>query len=249
VTAYYNEIDPYAAQWLRNLIAAGLIAPGEVDERSIIDVKPAELAGFKQCHFFAGLGGWSLALRKANWADSKPIWSASCPCQPFSTAGPKLGFDDERHLWPALAWLIEQCGPAMVIGEQVASKAAGLWVDLVQADMEALGYAFGAVPFPAASVGAPNIRDRIYWVGDATSSGCQRERAQPKHGVTLQTGSNAYSTWGNVEWLECTDGRARPFEPGSFPLAYGATSRVGRLRAYGNGLNIEAAKVFIECLT
>ncbi len=39
MTAYYNENDPYAAQWLRNLIGAGLIAPGDVDERSIVDVK------------------------------------------------------------------------------------------------------------------------------------------------------------------------------------------------------------------
>ena len=63
--AYYNEIDPYAAQWLRNLIAAGHIAPGVVDERSIEDVHPSDLRGFEQCHFFAGIGVWSLALRRA----------------------------------------------------------------------------------------------------------------------------------------------------------------------------------------
>jgi hypothetical protein len=40
LNAYYNEIDPYAAQWLRNLISAGHIAPGDVDERSIVDVRP-----------------------------------------------------------------------------------------------------------------------------------------------------------------------------------------------------------------
>lgn len=51
-SAYYNEIDPFAAQWLRNLIAAGHIAPGEVDERSIEDVTPDDLRGFTQCHFF-----------------------------------------------------------------------------------------------------------------------------------------------------------------------------------------------------
>lgn len=58
MTAYYNEIDPYAAQWLRNLIKAGHIADGVVDERSIEDVKPSELRGFTQCHFFAGVGVW-----------------------------------------------------------------------------------------------------------------------------------------------------------------------------------------------
>lgn len=52
--AYYNEIDPFAAQWLRNLIASGHIAPGEVDERSIEDVTPDDLRGFTQCHFSPG---------------------------------------------------------------------------------------------------------------------------------------------------------------------------------------------------
>jgi DNA (cytosine-5)-methyltransferase 1 len=168
--AYYNEIDPYAAQWLRNLIAAGHIAPGEVDERSIEDVHPDDLRTYTQCHFFAGIGVWSYALRRAGWPDDRPVWTGSCPCQPFSEAGKGAGFDDERHLWPAFHWLIDQCRPAVVFGEQVASKAVDTWVDLVHADLEALGYAFGAVPFPSAGVGAPHIRDRLYWVADSDSS-------------------------------------------------------------------------------
>ena len=72
MAAYYNEIDPYAAQWLRNLIAAGHIAPGEVDERSILDVSPDDLTGFIQCHFFAGIGVWSHALRRGGWPDERP---------------------------------------------------------------------------------------------------------------------------------------------------------------------------------
>lgn len=169
MSAYYNEIDPYAAQWLRNLIEAGHIAPGVVDERSIEDVKPDELMGYTQCHFFAGVGAWSLALRRAGWPDNRPVWTGSCPCQPFSSAGAGLAFADPRHLWPSFAWLIKQCAPPVIIGEQVASKAVEPWVDLVQADLEALGYAFGAVPFPSAGVGAPHIRDRLYWVADADS--------------------------------------------------------------------------------
>ena len=87
MAAYYNEIDPYAAQWLRNLIEAGQIAPGYVDERDIRDVSPSDLIGFTQHHFFAGVGVWSYALRLAGWPDDEPVMTGSPPCQPFSSAG------------------------------------------------------------------------------------------------------------------------------------------------------------------
>lgn len=185
MTAYYNEHDPFAAAWLRELIADGLIAPGEVDERSIEDVRPDELAGFVQCHFFAGIGIWSLALRQAGWPDEAPIWTGSCPCQPFSAAGKGGGFADERHLWPAFHWLIEQCAPELVLGEQVASKDGLAWLDLVSADVEASGYAFGAVDTYAAGFGAPHIRQRLYWMADASRSrecgrGMPQMRARPR---------------------------------------------------------------------
>lgn len=174
--AYYNEIDPYAADWLRNLIAAGHIAPGDVDERSIEDVYPDDLRSYTQCHFFAGIGVWSYALRRAGWPDDRPVWTGSCPCQPFSAAGKGAGFDDERHLWPAWHHLIAQCRPPVVFGEQVASKDADPWIDLVQDDLEAMGYAFGAVAFPSAGVGSPHIRDRAYWLAYADHARSQGRR-------------------------------------------------------------------------
>lgn len=177
MTVYYNEIDLYCADWLQNLMDAGHIAPGVIDTRSIEDVTPAELAGYTQCHFFAGIGVWSLALRASGWPDSRPAWTGSCPCQPFSAAGKGAGFDDERHLWPAWQHLIAQCRPSVVFGEQVASKAVDAWIDLVHADMEGMGYAFGGIAFPSAGVGAPHIRDRTFWVGDSV-----RER-QPRPGI------------------------------------------------------------------
>lgn len=167
MAAYYNEIDPYAAQWLRNLIEAGHIAAGVVDERSIEDVTPGDLRGFTQCHFFAGIGVWSYALRQAGWSDDRPVWTGSCPCQPFSDAGKGAGFDDERHLWPHFHYLIEKLRPETVFGEQVASKDGLAWVDLVQADLEGTGYASAALDICAAGFGAPHIRQRLFWVADA----------------------------------------------------------------------------------
>lgn len=176
MTAYYNEHDPYAAEWLRRLILNGHIAPGDVDERDIRDIRPDDLKGYAQCHFFAGIGVWSHALRRAGWADDRPIWTGSCPCQPFSAAGARAGFADERHLWPAFRWLINQCKPPIVIGEQVASKDGLGWLDLVSADMEASGYAFGASDLCAAGFGGAHIRQRLYFAGVGDAANQPRKR-------------------------------------------------------------------------
>jgi DNA (cytosine-5)-methyltransferase 1 len=169
MAAYYNENDPKAAAWLRLLIAEGHIAGGIVDERSIAEVQPVDLRGFVQCHFFAGIGGWSYALRLAGWADDRPVWTGSCPCQPFSYAGKGLAEKDPRHLWPELRRLIgDPDGNAPdVFGEQVASKVGRLWLAGVRADLEALGRSFAAADLCAAGLTAPHIRQRLFWVAYA----------------------------------------------------------------------------------
>lgn len=175
--AYYNENDPFAAAWLRELISCGAIQDGEVDDRSIHDVRADDLRGFSQHHFFAGIGGWAYALQLAEWPDDRPVWTGSCPCQPFSVAGNRRGQSDERHLWPEWFRLISQCRPSIVFGEQVASPDGLTWLDAVSADLEDAGYAFGAADLCAAGVGAPHIRQRLYFVGMADAECRAAERS------------------------------------------------------------------------
>lgn len=339
MAAYYNEIDPKAAAWLRELIRHGHIADGVVDERSIVDVAPDELRDFAQCHFFAGIGVWSYALRSAGWADDRPVWTGSCPCQPFSAAGARGGFDDQRHLWPHWHHLISQCQPPVIFGEQVASKDGLGWLDLVCADMEATGYAIGSADLCAAGVGAPHIRQRLFFgavrladaddkrlegqrqseceraakcsigpggvvvrladadgwdasaewqqrsgehgqqpedggaggVADASSIGWERgERptgwcehdgedagwqqgndgsfSRNEAGDGSQRPSADHGGWSDVDWLFCRDGKWRPIESGTFPLAHGSAERVGRLRGYGNAIVAPVAATFIKSM-
>ncbi len=186
MSAYYNEFNPEAAAWLRELIKSGVIADGVVDERSIREVQPEDLRGFVQCHFFAGIGVWSYALRLAGWPDDRPVWTGSCPCQPFSTAGTRQGFGDERHLWPDFFKLIREQRPPTVFGEQVASKDGRAWLDLVHADMEGAGYALGALDLCAAGFGAPHIRQRMWFVGERLADPTSLRREQQRNAKVFE---------------------------------------------------------------
>ena len=198
MTAYYNENDPFAAQWLRNLIAAKLIASGDVDERSIAEVRPDDLKSYGQCHFFAGIGGWSYALRLAGWPDDVPVWTGSCPCQPFSNAGRRGGFADDRHLWPVWKNLIAERRPAAVFGEQVASAAQ--WLGLVRGDLEEMGYAVGCCPIEAASAGADHLRDRFWLVAHSNSTGLS-QRARDGRIQSETSGASARQDFIDARYL------------------------------------------------
>ena len=218
MAAYYNEIDTYAAEWLRNLIKAGLIPDGEVDTRSIVDVSADDLRSFTQCHFFAGIGGWAHALRLAGWPDDRPIWTGSCPCQPFSVAGKGLGTDDPRHLWPHFFRLIRAARPPVVMGEQVAGAAGYGWFDGVAADLESEDYARRAVDIPACSVDAPHIRSRLYWVASdmADAQIIGREERERKDGQQNAggCGKSGMDVAGVDEghMADATSGGCEPFE-------------------------------------
>ncbi len=353
MNAYYNEIDAEKAAWIRELIKAGAVAPGEVDERSIKDVQPDDLRGFSQCHFFAGIAVWSYGLRLAGWPDDRECWTGSCPCPSFSAAGKGQGFADARHLWPDWMRLIRECKPSVVFGEQVEAAIGHGWLDLVQTDLENETYAVGKAVLGACSVGAPHRRQRLYFVGLANAEhprlsraqgseaiedrdesglgiperdggesermddakrtrlegfagdgddgnesgwlgaqpsgsiaetggvgrlaniralGCRRrerttqgrlddgEVAGRREGDDESIGRNEVSCtaspfshtlkgfWRDADWLFCRDGRWRPVEPGTFPLATGTPASLGRLRGYGDALNAQTAKEFIEAV-
>lgn len=188
---YFNEFDPFASRWLSSIWPDAFI-----DQRSIRDVQPADLAGHRRCHFFGGIGGWELALRIAGWPEDEEVWTGSCPCQPYSCAGKRKGNSDDRNLWPVWFPLIRSRRPRVIFGEQVASadvvgkvgnRVAApdvpVWLDGVFADMEAEGYSCGATVLGAHSVGAPHIRQRVFWVSVASGTECRwRPESEWKYG-------------------------------------------------------------------
>ena len=175
-TIYYNDNCPQVCAWIRQLMFDGLIPYGVVDSRSILDVQPADLEGFTQCHFFCGIAGWAYALKLAGWPATRPVWTGSPPCQPFSAAGKLEGKEDARHLGPKFISLVRACRPPVLFGEQVASAAVfgksakrvggepeWAWLDDLSDRLEAAHYAVGASDIPAAGVGAPHIRQRTFF--------------------------------------------------------------------------------------
>jgi site-specific DNA-cytosine methylase len=239
MTSYYNEFNLEAAQHLRTLMLTGHLPRGDIDTRSITEVSPDDLLGYTQCHFFAGVGGWSIALRMAGWDDTRPVWTGSCPCQPYSSAGKKKRQSDERHLWPDLARLIRERHPPVIFGEQVDDAIAAGWTDDAFFDLEAEDYACAQAVLPALSVGARHPRERIYFVAHTVGVGL------PRQGRCIQSVDPAPDAYREADWfIDAIQGNALPYvcrrhHRVSRRLAHGLN------RCFGNAIDPTLAAAFI----
>lgn len=236
---YYNDNDQFVCEWLKNLIAEKIIPQGDVDGRSILEINGKELRGYQQCHFFAGVGGWPIALGLAGWGARDPVWTGSCPCQPFSVAGNGEGEKDERHLWPQFFRLIKKCKPPTIFGEQVASEDGRDWLSAVRLDLEALGYAVGGADLCAAGVGAPHVRQRLWWVADLEEAG--REDTQGGKRPTEQNGREI-----NVSNYVGRRLRQWVSEPEMVRVVDGVLANPRAVGAYGNSIVPQVGAQFIS---
>ncbi len=270
----FTDIDPFVCAWLRDLIRKEHLA-GDVLEADVRSLRVEDLRAYRRVHLFAGIGGWELALELAGWPDDLRVLTGSCPCQPFSVAGRRKGNEDERHLWPHMRRIVAELRPPVVFGEQVAGPLGRAWLAALRTDLERLGYAVGAADLPAAGVGAPHIRQRL-WLGAVRLAHAERvgrewaarydegDRPADGRGVgsarvdgsrTATPGLRRWPAWtagpawlAGARWWSCVDRRARPFEPGVRPLADGFPGRVGMLRAAGNAIVPQVAAIFVEAL-
>ena len=104
------------------------------------------------------------------WRGRVDIISGGFPCQPYSSAGKRMGKDDERHLWPEMLRIIREAAPTYVVGENVRGLlnwSGGVVFEEVCADLEAAGYDVWTGILPAAGIGAPHRRDRVWFVAHA----------------------------------------------------------------------------------
>ena len=254
VSTFYNDTDTKACAWLEQLAANQLVSAGRIDSRSITELGHDDVAGYERVHLFAGIGGWDYALRLAGWTG--PVWTGSCPCQPFSSAGKRKGAGDERHLWPEMFRLIRECRPGVVFGEQVCSAGvvgkagakadanAPVWLDGVFADLEREGYACGAVVLGAHSVGAPHIRQRLYWVADAQGIASRRQESQDRLREAGARWSDGVSQAGGC--CDLHGQRTRRTPPGVPLLADGLSEDVDYCVSFGNAIVPQVAAEFVR---
>ena len=137
---------------------------------------------------------------------SVDILTGGFPCQPYSTAGKRLGKQDERHLFPEMLRCIKEVKPRWVVGENVRGLVSwneGMVFNEVCDDLESEGYEVQSFLIPAASVGAPHQRYRVWFVAYAYDKGrsTRFREVQNKNGEVSKWDNNAKSSDTNVEYV------------------------------------------------
>lgn len=122
------------------------------------------------------------------------ILTGGFPCQPYSSAGKRLGSADSRHLWPEMLRAIREISPRWVVAENVRGLTnwnAGLVFNEVQADLEAEGYEVLPFLLPACGVGAPHRRDRIWFIAHRTDAGPETVHQPQVNAHGFETATNS----------------------------------------------------------
>lgn len=149
--------------------------------------------------------------RNADDGGTLGLVTGGYPCQPFSLAGKRLGTEDDRHLWPFIAALVADLKPQRCLFENVYGHVS-MGLDAVLADLAALGYACGAVVVPAAAVGAPHRRDRVWILADADG---QRGSTRMSGSFTRQEGESRITDDGDSQGgRDASDAAARGIRRG-----------------------------------
>ena len=131
------------------------------------------------------------------------IITGGFPCQPYSSAGKRLGKEDERHLWPEMLRAIREIQPSWVVGENVRGLTnwnGGLVFDEVQAELEAQGYEVLPFLLPACAVNAPHRRDRIWFVAHSKGNGWNGRECKQREGI--ETNKREFCEYKTKGWDE-----------------------------------------------
>ena len=151
------------------------------------------------------------------------IITGGFPCQPYSTAGKRLGKEDERHLWPEMLRAIREVQPRWVVGENVfglVNWSGGLVFHEVQADLEAEGYEVFPYVLPACAVNAPHRRDRVWFVAYANGTGREKQHIAAKSG-------GADDNSGDVMYTDSTGQQGKHIGQAREGKSYRSNSRDG----------------------
>jgi DNA (cytosine-5)-methyltransferase 1 len=157
--------------------------------------------GQKVLHYYWPQAELFTDIKKSNftkYANKIDILTGGFPCQPYSSAGKRLGKEDDRHLWPEMLRAIQEIRPRWIVGENVRGLTnwnGGLVFDEVQTDLETQGYEVTPFLLPACAVNAPHRRDRIWFIAYNASN----------------TNSNGFNECNSINEINASEGGVNAF--------------------------------------